>query len=423
MTMTSKIDRQCFRRGTAGLLAAVLVLACSPQWTRAQALGTYITGESGSDRVIFRALFDTTVPNSGVVSIAAYETNTTGRLDNIDFTPGTGFAQVHVSQQRAGGGAITSYNVLTGAELPDYVPETSLGSFPPASGVSRPASVLPTATHIYYVENQFGFAGGAHRIMRTPLAGPAGTTEVVFDGSSYPGGLTNFSGLEIVGARMYTFVRDPTDPADTRALVSFGLSGAGIWDGMIPGPTGIVKNMTGLFEALGPGVGPFASDGSDELTFDPVTGYLFGTNIANGEVIAYDPVGGMAITSPGAAAGRFIDAGQIDAGAATGLNLLDEMHRADGIRSTGTGHLVWVGHGGVLAAIDIAGVLADGADDGDIIPLFFNPAFEFDDHASLAPASAVDVAAVPEPSTLVIVGAGLLLLARLARRRPSSSAR
>jgi len=316
----------------------------------------YVTGELPGIDAILRVSFDPDVPFSGVVSIAAVETRGFG-IDGIDFLPGS---RRHVVCA-APTGKITLYDVRTGATLPDLVPDTDAVAVPPATPGTWPSSVLTTPAHVYYVENQFGFgATTSHRILRKPFAG--GPEEVVYDGAAH--GFVNFEGLEIVGPRLYFFAKDPGLP-DARALVSVGLTPAGL---ATPLPPEI--HIPGLFEAPGPG-----TDGSDELDFDPYLGLLFGTNIVNGELIAWEPIGGFEVASPGAA--HFVDGIQV-ATSVGELGLLGAL--VDGIRSDGRGHLVFAGKAGVFASIDALGVLFDGADDADVIPLVVAPgAVSFDD--------------------------------------------
>lgn len=316
---------------------------------------TYVTGEVPGGDVVFRVRFDPRVPFSALVSVAAVESRGFA-LDGIDFLPGsTGTVVVGAPT-----GKITRYDVITGATLPDLVPDTDLIAVPPAPGGTWPSTVLSTPTHAYYVENQFGFGGtGSHRIIRKPFAG--GPEELVFDG--VPHGLVNFEGLELGGGRLYSFTADPFVP-DKRALISIGLAG-GVWDGA---PPAVEVGM--LWEEPGP-----ATDGSDELDFDPTLGLIFGTNIENGELVAFSPFLDVEVSSPGAL--HFVDGGQV--AASTG-NLALLGAEIDGIRSNGKGRLVFCGKGGVIAVIDAFGVLADGADDGDVVPLVIAPpGIHFDD--------------------------------------------
>ncbi|MCA9267804.1 MAG: hypothetical protein KDA41_05010, partial [Planctomycetales bacterium] len=193
-----------------------------------------------------------------------------------------------------------------------------------------------------------------------------------------------------------------------RGLFSVPLTGAGVWD-FTTAPT----LHTGPL-ASGGGANlfspdPGSSDGSDELDYDAVTGLLFGTNIANGEVIAYDVTSGSLVTSPGAATGFFIDGSQVLAGAADGLGLLGR--RTDGVRIDDEGNLIIVAHDGVLLAIDIADVLSDGADDADVMRLFDRliapPEFNnvsFDDHTIVVNSVDAFSSQVPEPASIAVWG-------------------
>jgi len=381
----------------------------------AKPLVTYITGDTPADgQVVFRAQFDSAVKDSAILTIVAKESDPALRLDNIDFVPGSSFSEVVVTAQSAGDGALTRYNVKTGAELPDVISSTNAVAVPPPSGASRPASIVPdpTGTYYYYTENQFGFAGGTHRMMQVPIGG--GVEKVAYDGLG--DGLVEFSGAEIIEDRMYFFAHDPAGPAAERQLYSVPLDAAGI----ASGPA--VLEVFGLDRSSGVAIAaPGSSDGSDEMDFDPSTGLLYGTNIGTGETIGFDPATGPAI---GVGALPFhIDDALVTAAAAVtvddGLGLLSGVatppgvfldgpeRQIDGIRPDGDGHLVVMGHNGVMVSIDIKGVLVDGADDSDIIRLFnadfpgagttigFSPVgLAFDDHTVLAP--------VPEPATIVV---------------------
>ncbi len=305
---------------------------------------TFITGEFMGADVVFEVVFNPRVPWSAQISIPIVDPRGI-HLDGIDFVPG-GPALVVGSPDKK----ISAYDIPSGGLLPDFVPDTDAIAVPPATPGTWPSSILSTPTHVYYTENQFGFgATSSDRIIRKPFVG--GPEEVVYDGAVH--GLVNFEGLEIFGGRLWFFCEDPGMP-DDRALVSIGLAG-GVWDGV-----GFGLHLTGLVEAPGPG-----TDGSDELDYDPYTGLLFGTNIINGEVVAFDPLAGIEITSPGSA--HFIDGASILASLGE-LALLGGS--IDGIRSSNDGMLVVSGKAGVMLAIDIEGVLIDGPDDGDIVPLF-----------------------------------------------------
>jgi len=378
-----------FRRS----LPACLILLAT-QAVYAGILTTFVTGDDGGANVIFRVDLDPTIIDSATVTPII--TDPAHRLDGIDFVPGTSSREVAVGAQSPG--AITRYDVSTDTIKAPFVAATG--------GATRPSTILSTSAHIHYVENQFGFAGSTHRIMRIPAAG--GTPELVFDGAAaLPGGasLINFEGLEIFGDRLYFFAKDPTPTAaDQRALMSIVLSG-GVWDG-----TTLDEELGGLF-------GDPSGDGSDELDYDPFSGYLFGTNIRNGEIIAFDPVADTAITSPGALADRFIDASQVGAvGGASGLALL--RREVDGIRSDGVGHLVFTALTGVIGAIDIAAVRDFGATNSDVIRLYdsapahANTGFSFDD---LTP-----FAAPEPPAPLLLLTAGACLY-RLRRKHHSTT--
>ncbi len=353
----------------------------------------YVTGELGASDVIFKVDADPALPGSGTVSTAYTETRGLA-LDGIDYVPGTSNHEVVVGVPT---GKITHYDVVAGTMLPDYIALTdaiSPGAPPPAPG-SHPSSVLSTPTHFYYIENQFGFGTTTdHRIVRGSFTGAP--EELVFDAAA--AGLVNLEGVEIVptlgGLRLFTFAADPGH-AGMRALVSIGLGPGGLWDGMAPSID--IPGLSG------------ATDGSDELDFDPGSGLLFGTNIVTGEVIAWDPLTGMPVTSPGAMPGYFIDPAQVAAGLPGGLALL--KGDVDGIRADGAGHLVFTGRAGVIGAIDIGGVLSNGADNTDVYPLFVSPSYIFDDLTPLV---------VPEPSSLVLAGLAVLSLAAVWRRHAKS---
>ncbi len=327
-------------------------------------LVTYVTGEMGPEPVIFRVEFDPSVAGSGVVTTAVSPMMGFG-LDGIDFNPDVDDLVFCTSPS---GAKLTQHNVATGETVADLIPDTNAITSPPAGGGSFPSSILSTATHVYYVENQFGFGSTTdHRIIRTGLP-PAGE-EVVFAGSASGAmGLVNYEGLEIIGDRLYFFARDPGD-ATKRALISIALS-AGLWDAAPP-----TVEIPGLSQGADSGEGPGLSDGSDELDYDSVSGYLFGTNIISGEIIALDPAGGP-VTPAGTTAPFFIDPAQVAGGMADGLGLLGM--EVDGIRSDGMGHLIFSGRGGVVGSIDVAGAM-DGVDDADVIGLVVEPGTTFDD--------------------------------------------
>jgi hypothetical protein len=422
----------------ARIVVALLAVVLAVAWTgpaESKPLVTYITGDTPADgQVIFRALFDSAVKDSAILSIVAKETDPDLRLDNIDFVPGLGFSEVIVTAQTVGaisppGGALTSYNVKTGAELPDVIAATNAVG-PPFPGASKPCSIVPNAagTHYYYTENQFGFASATHRMIRVPITGPAGAAAVAYDAGA--DGLVELSGIEIIDDRLYFFAHDTLGPPAERQLYSVPL-GVG---GLASGPP--VLEVFGLDRSGVGGPGPGLSDGSDEMDFDPSTGLLYGTNIGTGEVIGFKPGAGPIGVG---ALPFYIDPALITASAAfgpdgtfDGLGLLSgivtpgavgPVRQIDGIRPDGAGHLVVIGHEGVLVSIDTEGVLADGADDGDIIRLFnrdvgtagatvgFSRAgLMFDDHTILAP--------VPEPGAIVVwTLLGTFVLGLMRRRR------
>lgn len=374
------------------ICATIGVVWSRPEQTQAGIITTYVTGAVGGGLdVIFRVSLDAEIAGSASVSIAVHETRGFG-LDGIDFVPGSGGTKVVVGVPA---GKITQYDVGTGATLPDLISDTTAIAVPPGSP-THPSTVLSTSTDLYYVENQFGFDGSAvHRIMQKPFAG--GPEKVVFDGSAPgAGGLVEFEGLEIVDGRLYFFAQDPppAPAATTRALMSIGLAG-GVWDGLAP-----KIEIAGLKRGGVGGPGPGLSDGSDELDFDPFSGLLFGTNIINGELIAFNPFTGMEFI-PGVAGSmsHFIDGG----------HPLTAPYMIDGIRSDGTGHLVYVGRGGIIGAIDIDSVLTFGAaDSSSVYSLFTDPSYTFDDMTPLS---------VPEPSTFALLSMGVVFLIGFCRRR------
>lgn len=315
---------------------------------------TWVTGEIPGSDVVFEVAFDPRRSGSALISVAVVEPRHLA-VDGIDFVPGT--TEVVVGMPA---GILSHYDVATGAVLADFIPDTDMVPPVPTPG-THPSTVLSTPFHVYYVENQFGFgATPKHRILRKTF-GP-GPIEVVYDGA--PHGLENFEGLEFlpIGSRLFFFVADPFLPVG-RALASIGLVPGGLWDGLAP-----AIHIGGLTED--PGVG----DGSDELDFDPISGLLFGTNIVNGEMIAWDPLAGAEVSSPGAT--HFIDGADIAASTGALGVLAGEI---DGVRSVGNGWLIVTGKAGVIASIHVAGVLADGADDGDVRVLAFVPGTSFDD--------------------------------------------
>lgn len=313
---------------------------------------TWVTGEVGALDVVLEVHFDPRLAGSAKATVLAVEPR--GAVDGIDFLPGVPGVVCGMP-----GGTLSAYDLTTGMMLPDIIPDTEAIAVPPATPGTHPSTVLSTPGHVLYVENQFGFgATVSHRIIRKPWV--PGPEEVVYDGAVH--GLVNFEGLEIVAGRLYFFAEDPGMPT-ARALVSIGLAG-GLWDGLPP-----AVHIGGLFED------PFSTDGSDELDFDPPSGLLFGTNIENGEVIAWSVPGGFEVGSPGAL--HFVDGIQVAASSGALGALGGEI---DGVRSVGNGWLVFTGKGGEIVSLDVAGVLADGADDGDARVLFSMPGVvHFDD--------------------------------------------
>ena len=315
---------------------------------------TWVTGEAGAADVVFRVQFHPRVSGSALLDVAVVEPR--GAVDGIDFVPGT--SEVVVGMPT---GIISHYDVVSGAMLPDYVPDTDMVMPPPAGPGTHPSTVLTTPFHFYYVENQFGFgATASHRIMRKSF-GP-GPVELIYSG--VPHGFVNFEGLEIelVDSRLYFFAKDPVAPVG-RVLASIGLVPGGLWNGVPP-----TIHIAGLAED------PVIGDGSDELDLDRRTGWIFGTNIVNGEMIAWDPSVGAEVSSPGSV--HFIDGADVAASTGALGALAGEI---DGVRAVGNGWLVVAGKAGVLASIDIAGVMADGPDDGDVRVLALMPGVSFDD--------------------------------------------
>ncbi|MCP4002800.1 MAG: hypothetical protein GY725_01265 [bacterium] len=337
-----------FSRLAAWILAVSLIVAL-PSSVGAKMYRMFVTGEDGATDVIFSVTFDPQVPGSAVVFPIL---GTSIRVDGIDFVPGTTSEVVVGAQLEPGpGGEITHYDPIAGTTLASYVPSTG--------GSSKPSTILSTLSHAYYILNQFGFAGTTHRIIRTPFAGPAGTTEIVFDGSDpNAGSLVNLEGLELVGSTLYFFALDNA-AAPGRALYSIGLSG-GLWDGAPPA------------KLLSPLAGAPVGDGSDELDLDENTGIIYGSNVVNAEVIYWDT---------GLSSGGFL--------IGPGVSILGPnttklaASPIDGIRATGDGWLVLTGLNGTIFSIDIAGVLA-GFDDGDVLVIEDNAAVSFDDMTPLS---------------------------------------
>jgi hypothetical protein len=313
---------------------------------------TWVTGELGSSDVLFEVRFNPKLADSGRARVVITEPR--GAIDGIDFVPGTKEVVLGMPS-----GTIAHYDLEPYAILADYVADTDVVAPPPLGPGTHPSTVLSSPTHVYYVENQFGFgATASHRLMRKSFG--AAPAELVYDGAAH--GLKNFEGLEGVAGRLYFFAEDPFLPT-ARALVSIGIGPMGLWNGLPP-----AVHVGGLYED------PGSTDGSDELDFDPISGFLFGTNIENGEVVAYNPFLASEVSSPGAL--HFVDGGQIAASSGALSALGAEI---DGVRSVGNGWLVFTGKGGVIVSLDVSGVLADGADDGDARVLLSMPGASFDD--------------------------------------------
>jgi hypothetical protein len=343
---------------------------------RAGILLSYVTGSDPMGEVVFKVTLDPTVELSAIVSVVARDSV---RLDGIDYLHGS-LSTVVTGAQFGGTGGIKVYDVTSGAILPSLVPDTGTPS--------KPSTVLSTASHVIYAENQFGFAGPKHRIMRTPIGGPPGTTETVFDGGSK---YVNIEGLEIVGSRLFFHARD-IDDISKRALYEITLA-AGVSDGSPP-----IKRLGGLSHGAG-------MDGADEIDFDPTSGLLYGSNLISGEISYWDTVahtGGFVI-SPTAIS---------SAPMSSKLALLG-VSELDGIRTTGDGYLVLTGLKGRIFSIDLAGVAA-GLGDEDIRLLYdrtiSGSGYSFDDLTPLT--------AVPEPSSISMFALASSMLLLTMRRRP-----
>ena len=400
-----------FHKTLGIVLAAYICLLASS--ASAALFRTYVTGEVGSSNVIFEVDFDPTDASKTSVGIAYTEARGYF-LDGIDFVIGD-TSKVVVGAQISGSpenGAITSYDIIApGGLLPDLVPSTNApGTGPAPTGPgSKPSSILTTATHHYYTENQFGFAPSTpdHRIMRTP---GGDTVEIVFDGAAAAGtgigsALINLEGLAIVPGvdlgsgpadRLYFFAEDDADPSK-RALYSIALDGSGIFDGA-HGDAG-VKHLSGL-------EGP--TDGADELDLDTSTGILYGSNIVNGEIILWDVPGGFGTPLISA----------LDISTAPGGSSLKRMETArfDGIRVNGDGYLILTGQDGVIASVDIDGAMA-GVGPEDVLILYDDlvegNGYEFDD---LTPSFLVPEG-VPEPSSIMLLSLIMAFFAHKRRRR------
>jgi hypothetical protein len=327
----------------------------SPRIDHRRPLVTWVTGAMPGADVIFRVRFHHRIPGSARIDLALVEPRHSP-LRGIDFKPGT--TEVAVGMPM---GTISHYDVASGALLPDYIADTDMVAPPPAGPGTHPSTVLTTPFHFYYVENQFGFGTTAsHRIMRKTW-GP-GPIDMIYDGG--PHALAKFEGLEFepVHSRIYFFAKDPALPTK-RALVSIGLVPGGLWNGIAP-----TVHLGGLT------ADPAGGDGSDGLDRDPWSGVIFGTNIVNGEMIAWDPIAGAEVSSPGST--HFIDGADIAASTGALGALGGDIN---GVRSAAKGWLIVTGKAGVIATIHIDGVLADGADDGDVRVLAFVPSVSFDD--------------------------------------------
>jgi hypothetical protein len=379
------------RRKKFSLLAALAVSFASCILTSNDASARlykfYVTGEDAGADVIFQVTLNPAIVG-GVTAVNPIITDPAHRLDGIDFVPGSGFTKLVVGAQSPG--AITHYDLGTKLPiLPEIVPSTGLAAAGTmGSPFTRPSTVLSTPSHIYYIENQFGFESppsADHRIMRV-LAG-GGPVGVVFDGALAAGTplgapLVNLEGLEIVGSRLYFFAADHTAPAASRGLYSIGLAG-GVWDSAAP-----KLHLGGLTAMVPPG------DGSDELDYDPTLNLIFGSNIISGEIIAQTP--GLA-APPGVFVvppfgDPFLTGGAID-----------------GIRTTQDGKfLVMTGLAGVIASYDLT--------TGTVIPLYDSgvagTGYSFDDLTPLV--------LIPEPSSFALAAlavGSVLFFARRRRRR------
>ena len=166
------------------LTAAFLVVSNA---SNASTVRFFVTGNAPgiAGDVIFSVLADPTVAGSAIITIPITDPRA---LDGIALLPGT-VSEVVVGA-RDGPPSIAHFDVGAGTTLPDFVPATNAVAGAGAGG-TRPSSVLPTATHVYYTENQFGFSGPPHRIMRVDRT--TGVVELVFDGADTgAGGLENF---------------------------------------------------------------------------------------------------------------------------------------------------------------------------------------------------------------------------------------
>lgn len=364
-------------RKCAARLVPAVVLACA--WAFAPSAQAservFVTGEAGGTGTIFEVVFTPGSPGASVVP----RISTGLRPDGIDLLPGGPLLVVgeQVGAPPPFDGAITVYDHVVNGPLPPLLAATGAGT--------RPSTVLTVTAfggHVYYIENQFGFAPGPHRIMRVGIGG--GAPEVVFDAGALAG-ILRLEGLELDGSRLYFFGSDTVIPL-TRALYSIGLGATGLHDGFPH-----VRHLGGL--AQGP-----PGDGADELDLDPATGILYGSNIVSGEIIFWDP------SIP--AGGLFIPAAAM---VTPKLMRLSSM-MADGIRATGAGHLVLSGIAGVLLSVDIAGVLADGPTEDDIT-IHYDEAvsglgYSFDD---ISPITTVEVPALSGASRLALAALVALL--------------
>lgn len=120
MYMVIRLINKCFGTALAGLLLSAFFSANA----HAGIFETFITGEDGSDHVVFRVLFDPEVADSAVVTVAVKEARAGYRLDGIDFMPGT-IDRVVVGAQvtsTTGGGGLRGVDSLQCAYGGDHCP-------------------------------------------------------------------------------------------------------------------------------------------------------------------------------------------------------------------------------------------------------------------------------------------------------------